>query len=366
MNQSSRAALIKRRALSMGASALLVATAVFAVPGAAFAAGGTIEVDPASVTGPIANGDSFTVHVVAKPGEAITGASATLSFDPAKLIVTDFTTASNGFSGYSTQGFPSAAKKSQAIAAWNAFGKVMGFNNTTSTTSGSMAYFTTDSSQALTSGGTYRLFTVTFQAIAAFSTASLSIAEGANDAGMLALDGSSVTITTVGSTVTGNPSASPSASPTSTPAPSLVPDSKNITVSGTLTGPTISLTIDATAGIPLVRGATNVRTVYAVIDSNAGWSLVVSDPTTNTDTRGHMTFRSGKLSTSMKAYHPSAVSATTGDINPLVDLATLNGGAVYSSQNAATVPVILSQYVDPLDGAGSYAIILQFSAQARF
>jgi hypothetical protein len=145
------------------------------VPATALAAGNSLRLSPASSS--VGNGATFTVHVIGNSAGAVSGTSASVTFDKTKLQVTAIVKGTdwvNGGAGWA--GYPTSANLATFLANANSAGKIPSI----------AAFFLSGSLPA----GDHTLFTVTFHAIATGS-AVVNLPIGPSDGGML--DGSVAT-----------------------------------------------------------------------------------------------------------------------------------------------------------------------------
>lgn len=172
----------------------LVAVAGLPVPSVALAvSSNTLRIEAPSVTG-AGVGDIVSLRVVGHSAGLVSGTSATIPFDSARLHVTavakgaDWVTAGAGWAG-----FPTTANTATFIANANAAGKVP-----------LIAAFFTDGSTTLAAGD-HDLLTITFQAVAT-GTATIDLPVGPADGGMIdgavATYGNGLPVTSTGGSVT--------------------------------------------------------------------------------------------------------------------------------------------------------------------
>jgi hypothetical protein len=191
----------------------LLVGAYLLVPATALAAGNSLRLSPASSS--VGNGATFTVHVIGNSAGAVSGTSASVTFDKTKLQVTAIVKGTdwvNGGAGWA--GYPTSANLATFLANANSAGKIPSI----------AAFFLSGSLPA----GDHTLFNVTFHAIATGS-AVVNLPIGPSDGGMLdgsvATYGNALTVTAASpaGTYTINAAPAPTPTPSTTPAPSATP-----------------------------------------------------------------------------------------------------------------------------------------------
>ena len=357
-------------ALAVGAS--LVA-ALVAAPATALAKGsGTLSVRPASTT--TSTGSTFTVTTVARAGVPISGAQTPLTFDRNRLQVTAIAKAGPwAADGAVYFDFPSTEKMEAAIAAYNDSGRVA-----------SIATAFIDGASSEPANEDLPVIAVTFEAILCGSS-TISIPSGPNGGEMI--DGTPGTppygypldVTVVSGTVVNDcpgstpsptpgttptpthgstPSPTPGPTPTPRPNPSATAVSGTTHVTGTLADGYLTLTVPASAPIPLEWDTTNRAAIIVQIDTNRSWSLGVWDANTGPD-EGHMRSGASHLDAPMLAdTYPGTVDLETGG--------TLASGRPTSHGGFPLVVVGLQQPVGDGDLPGTYGISLVFRAMTTF
>ena len=147
------------------------------------------------------------------------------------------------------------------------------------------------------------------------------------------------------------------------------PATGQVTVSGTVDAGFLGVSVQPNTALRLRRNAPNETSIPVLIFSNVQWTLsiedamllgkVASDRGRMLDTGASPTKR---LATAMQAYVPVATPAL-----PIVRTLDLAGAqSLASGALGATVPVTISQLIQPADAPGNYAIDLVFSAISGF
>ena len=364
--------------LAVGACLL---AALVAAPATVLAGGsGTLSFSPASTT--TSTGSTFTVTTVARASVTISGAETPVTFDRTRLRVTAIAKAGPWTADGATYiGFPTAANMATAIAAYNDTGRVSSYP----AVAGGIAVFFIDGISNEPANTDVPVLAVTFEAIAC-GTSTLGIPlvqpfEGVildgrppmpSDGYGFAADVTSVSGSVVNdchdSTPTPTPGLTPTPTPitnptpTPTPAQSPNPSATAVTgtthVIGTLADSFLSLTVPASASIPLEWDVINRAALIVQIDTNRSWSLDVTDPNTGPD-RGHMRSGTSHLGAPMTVdAYSRTISLETGG--------TLSSGRSTRSSGFSVVFVDLQQSIADSDEPGSYGISLVFHAMTTF
>ncbi len=203
------------------------------LPVTAAAAGDSLRFSPTN-NAP-ANGSTFSVSVISNTTATISGASASVTFDKARLEVMDITEGPDWASA-TKFGWPSAVNKATFIATANGVGKVP-----------SIGFSFLDGTSALTSGD-HVLYTVTFKLLSCGASTPIGLPVGPTDGTILsgesATYGEALTITSAGGTVqracaTTAPSPSGSASTSPTPTPSTPAPTSSVAAETATPDPTL-------------------------------------------------------------------------------------------------------------------------------
>ena len=186
------------------------------------AAGNTIATTPAAPNPAV--GGTFTVEVFANAAVALSGAQASMTFDPTRLRLTGVSKGPEWVSaGASFAGVPATTT---ALDSANAAGRIP-----------AIATFFVDGSTNLSAAADHTIFSATFLVVAC-GTSALGLPVGPADAAMIdgtpATYGESLTVTSVAGSVavscqdgtpspTSTPAPTPRPTPTSTPTPAPTP-----------------------------------------------------------------------------------------------------------------------------------------------
>jgi hypothetical protein len=231
-------AAIRNRRLGLGCgvlvASLLLAVGGLSLPSPAVAAGASLRIDP--VAGAVGKGATFTAKVIANSEVAMSGAQATVKFDPALLQVT---TVAKGVDFANAPILTGAGDA--AITAANASGSL---------TTVAAAYLPPGSVPA----GDRQFLVITFKAIAC-GQSTLGLPVGAADAGLLdgraATYGHPVTVTAVAGAVTVSCAPLPTPVPAArTPKPTRAPRTQPRRVSTPAPIPVGVVAGDTAAPIP--------------------------------------------------------------------------------------------------------------------
>ena len=391
--RATRTSALRHTGLGVVAVMASLLAAIVAAPTTVLAGGtGVLSVGPASTT--TTTGSTFTVTTVARATVPISGAETPLTFDRTRLRVTSIAKAGPwAADGAAYIGFPTTANMAAAIAAYNDAGRVSSYP----AVKGGIAAAFLDGVTNEPANTDVPVLAVTFEAIACGSSTlgiPISDIEGAIIDGRSPLPsdgyGFAVAITsapgtviddcpgttptpTPGLTPTPDPSGSapdPTPSPTattaptpgSTPAPTPSPSATAVSgtthVTGTLAGSYLTLTVPASAAIPLEWDTTHRASLIVQIETNRSWSLGVGDADAGPD-KGHMSSGSSRLGSPMTAAaHPGTVNLETGGV--------LSSGRSIRMGGFGLVFVELSQPVLDDDLPGTYGISLVFRAMTTF
>jgi hypothetical protein len=304
------------------------------VPATALAAGtGSLSISPATVT--TTTGSTFTVSISSSATNSMAGAAAAVDFDSTKLQIISVSRGAD----WNVAGVTWVEPTVSDIATANSTGHLPPI----------AAYYQSNVG-SLPANTPAALATVTFFATATgTSTISLPIAgnKGAIIDGDAATRGDPV-LTTGGSTsVTTTQGAAQNGQVTAS-------------ISGSVAAPRLALTCPASVPIPLVRNATNQAPFTCDVSTDGAWTLSVKD-TNPGPNHGHMVDSSqtpvAVLANSLHVHDPSSD----------VDLAAGPGPDPVSSGSAGTtVPLTLTQVVNPGDKPGAYGISVLFSVVNTF
>jgi hypothetical protein len=310
----------------------LVATVL--VPATALAAGnGTLSVTPNAVSA--STGSTFSVDIDTQATTAMSGASAAVDFDRAKLQIISVTKGAGWDTADVTWRLPTVAE----IATANSTGRLP-----------AIAAYYTDGSSSKPANTSAILARVTFFATAA-GTASITLPTTGSDRGEI-IDGAgptygtAVATTSNGGSVTITAGANPNAAITTD-------------ITGDVDAGYVALTCPTSVDVPLVRNVLNLKEFSCQIGSNVTWSLSTMD--NNPDSlHGHMVDRSQNP----VAYLADAlkVRAEGNEVN----LEGVGLQALALGQNNADLPITFAQNVRPSDKAGAYGMSVLFSITSSF
>jgi hypothetical protein len=180
-------------------------------------------------------------------------------------------------------------------------------------------------------------------------------------------------ITVTGTAASGGPHSTIVSLTVTLPAAGPPASTGQVTVTGTVDGGFLGLSVPANASLFLNRNVTNTTNVPVLVFSNTQWTLSIADAMLGSKAaadRGHMLDTSvspaHRLAAPMQAYVPSppAVIPVPGLLIRTLDVA--GAQSLWGGSNSTTLPVTLSQLTQPTDPPGSYAIDVIFSAISGF
>jgi hypothetical protein len=336
------------------------------VPATALAAGtGSLSLSPSTVS--TSTGSTFYVDINTQATVPMSGAQASINFDPTKVQVVSVAKPTAG-TGWNVAGpnyvLPSAA----AIGAANLSGHLV-----------AIGAFFSDGTSSLPANTNEVLARVTFFATATGSTTvSLPTVSNPNVVGNTApfytdpgsiIDGttggnygSPVTVTSTGSTITITAGTGGNSSATTN-------------VTGTVDTGFVSLSCPTAVTIPLARNALNVANFECQIGSNSSWNLSVLDTNPDPATHGYMrdTVQGIHLHDSLLVHSNPHLDNTPPPAGPLtvydsdVNLAASPTAQLLASgQNNVNEPLAFTQFAAPNDAGGNYGAQVLFSIVTGF
>ena len=339
----------RSRLAALSAGAMFLVAAVLA-PATALAAGtGTLSLSPSNPS--TSTGSSFTITINSQATVPIEGASASLDFDKTRLQVLSVAKATGG-TGWNVAGVSYVLPSAAAIGAANSSGHLQ-----------SVAAFFTDGSSNLPAATNEPLAVVTFFATAT-GTANISIPTTGSDAGAL-LDGSAQPNYGTSVATTSSPASVTITAGTSTGGTSTT------NVTGTVDAGFVALTCPTTETVPLIRNVNNAVDFECQVGSNATWTLSVIDQNSDPATHGYMVDPgppAKHLHDSAFVHYNKHLDASNQVVYDTdVNLAgSANAQAVANGQNNVSALLTFTQFGEPNDAAGNYAMSLRFSIATTF
>ncbi|HUO40138.1 MAG TPA: cohesin domain-containing protein [Mycobacterium sp.] len=340
----------RSRLAALSAGAMFLVASVL-VPATALAAGsGTLTLSGAPAS--VAQGSTFTVTINTQATVPMSGASAAIDFDKARLQIVSVVPGAD----WSTAAMTVSSASVASIGTANATGHLAAISS----------YFTCPSTGSCTgslpANTNAVLATVTFFAI---STGSANISlptqadhpSGGSDFGAI-LDG------TTGANY-GSPVGTTATPSTTTPATVTITagSGSNKDVTATITGSVdngyLSMSCDSPVVVPLVRNVNNISDFFCKVSSNVTWTMSTKDNNPDPATHGHMVDSAQGV-----ALHDRLVIHSSQYDQSLAgspDLLPIFGG-----QNNINVPLEFQQYVAPNDKPGSYGMSVLFSITSNF
>jgi hypothetical protein len=143
-------------------------------------------------------------------------------------------------------------------------------------------------------------------------------------------------------------------------------------VSGTVDAGYVALTCPTAVTVPLVRNVNNVSNFTCSVGSNVTWTLNTVDTNSDPATHGYMR---DTVQVPPARLHDALFIHSNGHLDASNNLvydtdvnlsATLSAQAVASGQNNVNVPLTFTQFAEPNDVAGAYAMQVLFSAVSTF